>query len=225
MALAWDPKGDGKTVVRASFGISYDFVAGEMLVNSADAPPFGGTSIWAGQFSNPYATNPGGNIFPYTVNKNAPFVTAGTYIYPNSDLKTTAVNQWNLVVQRQFGKDWLVSATYIGSESSHLWDSYQVNPAVYISGNCSAGQYGLTAAGPCSPAGDTNSAFRRAFTLAGYPGNKYYGFVESLDSGANRQLQRLASGGHEALEQGPAHQHQLHLVALHQRPVHRRQHR
>jgi len=39
VALAWDPKGDGKTVVRASFGIGYEFVSGEMLVNSADAPP------------------------------------------------------------------------------------------------------------------------------------------------------------------------------------------
>jgi len=42
------------------------------MVNSADAPPYGGTEIWAGQFSNPFATNPGGNIYPYTVSKNAP---------------------------------------------------------------------------------------------------------------------------------------------------------
>ncbi len=202
VALAWDPKGDGKTVVRASFGISYDFVAGEMLVNSADAPPFGGTSIWAGQFSNPYATNVGGNVFPYAVNKNAPFVTAGTYIYPNSSLRTTAVNQWNLAVQHQFGNDWLVSATYIGSESSHLWDSFQENPAVFIPGNCVAGQYGLTAPGPCSPAGDTNSAFRRLFTINGYPGSKYYGYVERLDSGATGSYNGLALAVTKRLSKG-----------------------
>ena len=73
VALAWDPKGDGKMVFRAGWGISYDYVAGELMVNSADAPPYGGTEIWAGQFSNPFATNPGGNIYPYAVNKNAPF--------------------------------------------------------------------------------------------------------------------------------------------------------
>jgi len=182
-AIAWDPKGDNKTVVRASFGIAYDFVAGEMLVNSADAPPFGGTSIWAGQFSNPYATNVGGNVFPYAINKNAPFVTSGTYIYPNDSLKATAVNQWNLMVQHQFGNDWVASATYIGSEFSHLWDSYQENPAVFIAGNCTAGQYGLTAAGPCSPAGDANAGARRLFTINGYPGANLYGYVERLDSG------------------------------------------
>ena len=181
VALAWDPKGDGKTVIRASFGIAYDYVAGELLVNSADAPPFGGTEIWSGQFSNPYASNPGGNIFPYQLNSSAPFAAGGTYIYIPPNLKTTSVNQWNLVVQRQLGKDWLASASYIGSESEHLWDSYQANPAVYIPGNCSAGQYGLTAAGPCSTTVNQNTL--RVLTLAGYPDNKAYGYLESLDSG------------------------------------------
>ena len=202
VALAWDPKGDGKTVVRASFGISYDFVAGEMLVNSADAPPFGGTAMWAGQFSRPYDTNPGQNIFPYTVDKNAPFVKAGTYIVPTKDLKTTAVNQWNVVVQRQFGNDWLVSGSYIGSESSHLWSSFQVNPALFIPGNCQAGQYGLTAAGPCSPATNANSAFRRRFALAGYPGSEYYGILEQLDSGGTGSYHGLVLALTKRLSKG-----------------------
>jgi hypothetical protein len=202
VAVAWDPKGDGKTVVRASFGISYDFVAGEMLVNSADAPPFGGTSIWAGQFSNPYASNPGGNIFPYKVDKNAPFVTYGTYIFPTSDLKTTSVKQWNLVLQHQFGNDWLVNASYIGSESSHLWSSFQINPAVYIPGNCQAGEYGLAAAGPCSPANDSNSNFRRLYTVNGYPGNKYFGFMEQLDSGGTGSYHGLVLAVTKRLSKG-----------------------
>ena len=202
VALAWDPKGDGKTVVRASFGIGYEFVSGEMLVNSADAPPFGGTSIWAGQFSDPYATNPGGNIFPYTVDKNAPFVKSGTYIYPHPGLQPTYENQWNLVIQRQLGKDWLVSASYLGSESVHLWDSFQVNPAVFIPGNCAAGQYGLTAPGPCSPLGNSNSRFRRAFTLAGYPQNDAYGYVESLDSGGTGSYNGLVLAVTKRLSKG-----------------------
>jgi outer membrane receptor protein involved in Fe transport len=202
LALAWDPKGDGKTVVRASFGIGYEFVSGELLVNSADAPPFGGTAMWAGQFSDPYASNPGGNILPYTVDKNAPFVKAGTYIYPHPGLKPTSVNQWNFVVQRQLGRDWLVSGSYIGSETTHLWSSFQVNPAVFIPGNCSAGQYGLTAPGLCSPAGNTNSAFRRTFALAGYPGNPYYGIVESLDSGGTGSYNGLVLAVTKRLSSG-----------------------
>ncbi len=203
VALAWDPKGDGKTVVRASFGIAYDYVSGELLVNSADAPPFGGTEIFAGNsFSNPYASDPGGNIFPYTLNSNAPFANSGTYIYIPPNLKATSVNQWNLVIQRQIGRDWLVSASYIGSESEHLWDSFQENPSVFISGNCQAGQYGLAAAGPCSPAGDSNAQFRRLFTLAGYTGNKSYGYVESLDSGGTASYNGLVLSLTKRLSKG-----------------------
>ncbi len=195
IAVAWDPKGDGKMVVRAGFGISYDYVAGELMVNSADAPPYGGTEIWAGQFSNPFATNPGGNIYPYTPSKNAPFAPAGTYIFVPPNLKTPSTNQWNLVVQRQLGKDWLVSASYLGSESEHLWDSYQANPAVYIPGKCSAGQYGLRVAGPCSSVGNQN--YRRTFVLNKYPGTLFsngspaFGYVDSFDSGATSSYNGL----------------------------------
>jgi hypothetical protein len=205
VALAWDPKGDGKTVLRASFGIGYEFTSGEMLVNSADAPPFGGTAIWAGQFSDPYATNVGGNIYPYAVNKNAPFVTSGTYIYPHNGLQPTYVSQWNVVLQRQVGRDWLVSASYIGSESTHLWDSFQANPAVFIPGTCAAGTYGTPnqqPAGPCSPAGNTNSAARRAFTLAGYPQANLFGFVESLDSGGTGSYNGLVLAVTKRLSKG-----------------------
>lgn len=186
-------------VIRASWGISYDYVAGELMVNSADAPPYGGTEIWAGQFSNPFASNPGGNIYPYTVNRNAPFAPGGIYIYLPPNLKTPAINQWNFAVQRQLGKDWVAKATYMASEATHLWDSYQVNPAVYIPGNCVTGQYGLTAPGPCSTAANQN--FRRVFTLSGLPGTVVtstagiptpaYGYVDSFDSGATSSYNGL----------------------------------
>ncbi len=198
VALAWDPRGDGKTVIRAGWGISYDYVAGELMVNSADAPPYGGTEIWSGQFSNPYGTLPGGNIYPYTVSSAAPFAPGGVYIYLPPNLKTPLTNQWNLVIQRQFGSNWLVSVTYLGSESEHLWDSYQVNPAVYIPGICNPGQYGLRVKGPCSSTANQN--YRRVFVLNGYPGTQEtvagkltptFGDVESLDDGATSSYNGL----------------------------------
>ena len=66
--------------IRASYGISYDYVNGSMYVNSADSPPFGNTTIFAGnQFSNPYLSNPGGNIFPFVLNSNTPFARRDLY--------------------------------------------------------------------------------------------------------------------------------------------------
>jgi hypothetical protein len=100
MAIAYDPKGDGKTVVRASWGISYDYNAGELWVNAADAPPYGGTEIFGGNtFSNPYCLgSPAGclgdnvgNIFPYVANKNAPFAANGVYIATPYKFKTLSL--------------------------------------------------------------------------------------------------------------------------------------
>ena len=211
LAVAWDPKGDGKTVVRASWGISYDYNSGELMVNAADAPPYGGTEIWSGGldgFSNPYLSNPGGNIFPYTPGKNSQFAPGGVYIALQPHMKTTSVNQWNLTIQHQFGKDWLVSAQYIGSESAHLWDSYQLNPAVFVPGNCPAGQYGLAAPGPCSTTQNQN--YRRAFLLAGYPGtiqpngSLAFGYVDLFDDGGTSSYNGMLLAAQKRISKGLA---------------------
>ena len=47
VAVGYDPTGTGKMTIRASYGISYDYVNGSMYVNSADSPPFGNTTIFA----------------------------------------------------------------------------------------------------------------------------------------------------------------------------------
>jgi len=201
VAVGYDPTGAGKMTIRASYGISYDYVNGSMYVNSADSPPFGNTTVIAGgQFSNPYASNPGGNIFPFVLNSNSPFAPGGTYIAEQPDLKTTEVHQWNFVVQRQFGNDWVASATYTGSESSHLLSSYQANPAVYIPGNCIAGQYGLAAPGPCSTGANTNA--RRVFTINNYPGAKYYADVDLLDSGGTSSYNGMILAIQKRLSKG-----------------------
>jgi hypothetical protein len=124
----------------------------------------------------------------------------GVYIYQKPNMKTTSVNQWNLTLQHQFGRDWVASAQYIGSESAHLWSSFQVNPAVFIPGNCVAGQYGLTAAGACSTV--TNQQFRRAFTLAGYQQNNLYGTLEQLDDGGTSSYNGLLLGVRKQLSKG-----------------------
>jgi hypothetical protein len=195
VGVAYDPKGDGKMVIRASYGISYDFANGQLFVNTADAPPFGGTVIFGANTSIPqpfthvWANNPGANVFPYTVNANAPFVPFGTFIAMPPDLKVPEVHQWNFVMQRQLGHDWLVSAQYVGSEAEHLMDSYQMNPGTYIPGTCAAGQYGLSAPGNCSNTGNTN--FRRKYLLQGVPGSNLIGYMDTYDSGATSSYNGL----------------------------------
>src|SRR5262249_24529047 len=99
VGVAWDPTGQGRFSIRVSYALAYEFNNGQLFVNSAGSPPFGGTVTFpASSFSDPFASNPGANIFPYTVGPDAPFVQGGVFIPLRPNLRTTAVHQWNLAV-------------------------------------------------------------------------------------------------------------------------------
>src|SRR5207248_3548197 len=134
-------------------------------------------------FTNVYASNPGGNIFPYTINANAPFAPNGTFIAIPPNLRVPEVHQWNFVIQRQFGRDWVASATYAGSESEHLLDSYQLNPS--IPAPCPNGAP-LTR---CNNVGTENA--NRALSRAGVPGASLIGYMDTYDAGATSSYNAL----------------------------------
>ena len=56
------------------------------------------------------------------LDQNAPFSPNGPYLVPPSDIETTRVHSWNASLQRQFGNDLAVSASYIGNYTLNLWD-------------------------------------------------------------------------------------------------------
>jgi len=104
--IAWDPSGKGQLSIHASYALAYDFNSGELFVNSVGSPPFQGTTAFpASSFSVPFASNPGANIFPYAVGPDAPFTQGGVFLPLRPDLHTTAVHQWNLSIERQFGSN------------------------------------------------------------------------------------------------------------------------
>jgi len=182
--LVWDPKGDGKMTVRASWGMFYDRPFTISYYAYATGPPWGGGITITqppGGFSNPWQGYPGGNPFPVTLSPNFVFPTSATYLTAPLNIHPTYVEQWNLTIQRQLGTNWLLSASYLGNGAVHLWSSAQQTPAVYIPGNCVAGQYGLAAPGPCSTTG--NVASRRVLTLANPSQGPYYGAINQTDDG------------------------------------------
>ena len=133
IGLAFDPSGNGTTSVRASFGMSYDFPNQQLMSVAATAPPFGNTVQPTGplSFADPWGTVQGGNPFPSVRDPNAPFVCCfGSFAAQQPDAKAPTIYQWNLSMQRQIGKDWLVSATYMGTETAHLWISIPLNPSI-----------------------------------------------------------------------------------------------
>ena len=181
VGLAWDPQGDGRMTVRASYGIFFDYPHLYAYGDTRDEAPFGGqVTITAppGGFADPWNGIPGGNPFPFVLGPNAPFpASAAQYYWTPQDVKPPYANQWGVSIQRQFGADWLVAANYVGSNVIHVANGYEVNPVVYLPG-ASCVIAGRTFS-PCSSTSNTQQ--RRLLALqdpvegARYGDLRYYG--------------------------------------------------
>ena len=190
--LAWDPKGDGKTLVRASWGIFYDMPHTLFYYNYATEPLWGSSITLInpqGGFANPWLGYPGGNPFPTHQNASTTYPTSGYYESVPLNVKNTYVEQWNLTIQKQLGSSWLLKGSYLGNNTIHLWTDQEWNPAVYVPGTCAAGQYGLAAPGPCSTIGNTQA--RRLLTQLNPAQGPYYGQLEYLDDGGTASYNGL----------------------------------
>lgn len=136
----WDPRGKGKETVRAGYGLFYDNPEEFYFDRFADDSPFGSASVInrpAGGLTSPYQgqTVPGFPLpFP-TSASSAFFAPGGIFINLPLNLRPTYVQQWNLAIEKQFSRDWLVSATYIGNLTTHLWLGYDANAPVFIPGS------------------------------------------------------------------------------------------
>ena len=92
-----------------------------------------------------------------------PFPTAGVYVNAPLDTRPTTLQQWNMGAQRQIA-DWLVTASYLGNHSSHLWRATELNYAVFTPGATTA---------------TTNA--RRRLVLKNPAQGAFYGTIGQLD--------------------------------------------
>jgi hypothetical protein len=167
VGLAWDPRGDGRMSIRASYAMGYEILTGSFYATYITLP-WTSSIIYAfppGGLEDPWRGYPGGNPFPTgKIDANAPFVPYGNYFVVPEDSPTTTRHSWNLSVQRQIAADWLFSSTYMGSQAAHVWGSQELNPAIFIPGGPCILQ-GVSY-NPCSTAG--NRDVRRRLALQ-YP--------------------------------------------------------
>ena len=131
VAAVWDPKGDGRTSVRAAWGLFYDTVPGQgdFFQNGTLAPPFQPLtqvdfplSITAPRFANPLQGVAGGAGFPAGI----------TFIGWGTDFTTPLVQHYNFSVQRQFGNHFGLETGYVASNGNHLPVFMEVNPTTPV---------------------------------------------------------------------------------------------
>jgi hypothetical protein len=181
--LVWDPKGDGKQTFRAGIAVMYDAAEVYLSQHLASNPPYVNELDFTvgapGGFSNPWTTGynyPGGNPFPGGSNV---FPVQGLYTVLPQNLHTTYLTQWNASYQRQLGKDWLASITYLGNRTTHLYTAQELNPGIYTPG-------------------ETSVTYKNRLLYQINPAQgQYYGDVSILDDGASANYNGLlASAQH-----------------------------
>jgi hypothetical protein len=138
VGLSWDPKGDGRTSVRAGYGMNSNFIAGEFYFDAAQAPPFGLEqrliNLGPRSLDDPWRAAGRANPYPLPAGGVQEFPPYALLIEVPYDLETTRVHSWNLGVQQQIGENMGVSASYLGNYLMNVWGDVTGNPGTLPAG-------------------------------------------------------------------------------------------
>jgi hypothetical protein len=143
IGMAYDPGGDGKSSIRAGYGVFYDRPNTISTNSPANQAPFGTLVTFPGDsvnsVTNPYAgrTNPF-PADPFDVPRDVQFFLPNAAFSYDPNLKNGRLQSWNLTLEREVMPSYLVRAAYAGSAGDRLAIGRELNPAIYAPGATTA---------------------------------------------------------------------------------------
>lgn len=173
--VAYDPFGDGKTAIRAGFGIFHNTVAPGVRGFSQNPPTQQTPIVYYGSLSNYLSST--GVLFP---NNTSTFERRGD--------KVPAMYNFTLGIQRDIGRGTVVEVTYVGNVGRHLQVSRNINTVPY------GARFLRENADPSNPATPLPDNFFRPFPGWGNISYNEFSSTSNYNSGQATLNRRFARG-------------------------------
>jgi hypothetical protein len=144
IGMAWDPFKDGKTTIRAGWGLFYNPIEQLVLEQFQGEPPFGGSSLISqGLFATPFVSQSGSSPNNLTISPNpfngilnpargsnvdwASFRPILLFGELEPKLRAQYTAQYNFGITRELSRDTVVSVGYVGSQGHRLLATRDIN--------------------------------------------------------------------------------------------------